>query len=172
MNRYDPEMLIRAANPGEAMAALLRPTCPGNVPDSVLLLRTQAAELRALPPQPPIAVRAGLLRCPPVWVMPILVKIRYTVYLALYNHCGCEGPVFLTNLCGQPDMLIWVYPAASRAVRRFASRSTLHRFWQEAYRLLDDTPAWTPAEWEWAVETFFASFSREELWASLGRHKE
>jgi len=170
MDLTDAETVIKRAQPGTMIYGRVK-TAADATWQTVLYIREDNQHIKAVPPNPTVEMRAGVMDVAGVILIPILIKIAGELYESWLNYhaTGGSGQAALQELATQEQNVVLFFGDAGTQDRSVGFRNSSAKTFALISEGLKNKPAWTMAEFDSARQSLYRSYPElKNLWRELG----
>ena len=169
MELTDAETVIKRARAGTMIYGRVK-TAADATWQTVLYIREDNQQIKAVPPNPTVEMRAGVMDVAGVILIPILIKIAGELYESWLNYhaTGGSGQAALQELATQEQNVVLFFGDSLKQDRSIGFRNSCAKTFALVLEGLKNKPAWTMQEFDQARDQIYTDYpSIEDLWREL-----
>ena len=163
----DAETVIKTLPPGSMIYGRVKQSL-GTPWQTVFYIREDSEHIEAIPPNPPIEMRSGVMEERGVVLIPILIKLNDELYECWLNYCTQGGKEALQALASQEQNVVLIFKDKGKQERSIGFNNSCKNTFALILEGVSKKPTWQMKEFDAAKENLYRWFPKiKDLWREL-----
>jgi hypothetical protein len=163
----DAEAVIKHGRPGMMIFGRVKQAISSPW-QTVFYIREDYQHIKAIPPNPIIEVRMGIMYQDNVYLFPLILKLAGEIYECWFNYHASGVAEALGCFSRQEQNVILIYGDSLKQERSIAFKNSQKEAFCAITDVLKNNPVWSMVEFDQARNKLYALYkSPQELWNVL-----
>lgn len=163
----DAETVIKTAQPGMMIYGRVKQSLEASW-QTVFYIRDDAEHIKAIPPDPPVEMRSGVMDEYGVVLIPILIKLGNDLYECWLNYYAEGGKEALQSLATQEQNVILIFGDKGQQERSIGFKNSLSKTFALILEGAQKKPAWGMKDFDRAREKLYRWYPKvKDIWREL-----